>query len=336
MTRPEQGTEPDTVSEEAAASTGRRFPWGTVLKIVFTAAVVGFGVYYIGSRWSALVAAMEHAHPFWVVLAVVFGAAGLWLAMLGFGVTLQAAAPGHLPYQQVSRVYFVSQLGKYLPGAVWPIVAVTSMGSRFGITRRGSATAASLALLISIVGGGMVGAVLTVVGAAGRVPALWWLLLVPLVCIAFLRPRFILPIVDRIMRLLRRDPVDLKLTGGVLARAAGWNSLSWIVMGLQCWSLVVAFGGDMWSSLAASVGGFALAYTVGTLFIPAPGGLGVREAVLNLVLGGIIASGSAFTADSVVVVVLVSRVLLALLDFLMAGVAVLLARASDAGATAKE
>ena len=84
-------------------------------------------------------------------------------------------------------------------------------------------------------------------------------------------------------------------------------------------------------SLAASIGGFALAYAAGTLFVPAPAGAGVREAVLGVALVSTIGGSSSFDQEKVIVVVLLSRVLLAILDFAQAGGALLVARARRAG-----
>lgn len=125
----------------------------------------------------------------------------------------------------------------------------------------------------------------------------------------------------------RRDPVELELTGAALRGSLGWPVVSWIFLGLQCWALVVALGGPALMSLAASIGGFALAYAAGTLFVPAPAGAGVREAVLGLALVNVIGASSSFDQEKVIVVVLLSRVVLAILDFGQAGVAVLMARA---------
>jgi uncharacterized membrane protein YbhN (UPF0104 family) len=98
---------------------------------------------------------------------------------------------------------------------------------------------------------------------------------------------------------------------------------------LQCWALVVSLGGDPGKSLAPAIGGFALAYTAGTIFIPAPAGAGVREAVLGLALSGFGATAALLTRDEIVVVVLLSRVMLAVLDFAQAGVVLVLARHSS-------
>lgn len=310
---------PETEGGSAGPGAGRA-RLGVAVKIGFGLLVLGFGGYYIASRWVGLTAALRQAQPGWVVGAVVLAAAGQWVAMSGFRVLLQAAAPDELPRLPVAKLYFVSQLGKYIPGSVWPILAVASMARRFGISRRAAATAGALSLVFSLVAGAVVGSVGTVLGSAADRPALFWLLAVPVLALLFVQPRIIVPVVDRLLSMLRRDPIDLGLTAPTVRRAVGWPALSWILLGGQCWCLVCALGGDVWLSLAPALGGFALAYVAGTLFIPAPGGIGVRETVLTVALGGIVGADSAFGTDQIVVVVLMSRVLLALLDFAQTGV----------------
>jgi hypothetical protein len=311
---------------EVTARSPRRTAIDRGIKIVFGVAVLTFGVVFVVSRWSKLSGALAQAAPGWIVAAFLFAIVGQWAAALGFRATL-AASSRWLPVVDVAQVFFVSQLGKYIPGSVWPIVAVTQMCRKYGISRRAAAIGGLLALLFSVVIGGLLGIVLVLVGASGGAAGLWWLaLLVPL-AFAALHPRVVVPTVDFSLRLTRRPPVELDLTGATLRGALGWPVVSWFFLGLQCWALVVALGGPPLRSLAASIGGFALAYAAGTLFVPAPAGAGVREAVLGLALANVIGASSSFDNEKVIVAVLLSRVLLAILDFAQAGVAVVVARA---------
>jgi uncharacterized membrane protein YbhN (UPF0104 family) len=271
-------------------------------------------------------AALDAAAPGWIVLAAAFALAGQLVAVLGFRALLQTMSHT-LPYADVARLYFVSQLGKYVPGSVWPIVALAEMSRKHGIPRRGGTVAASVALLFSLATGAIVGIVFTVAGAAQHRPELWWLMLIVPVGIALLHPRFIAAAVHRVLHMARREPLDIDLSGPPLRGAIGWPAVSWLLMGLQCWALCVAFGAPELKSLAPAIGGFALAYAAGTIFVPAPAGVGVREAVLGVALVGVVHHSTTFTHDDIVVVVLLSRVLLAVLDFAQAGVAEVVSRA---------
>lgn len=303
----------------------RRSAIDLAVKIAFGVAVLTFGVVFVVTRWSRLSGALAQAAPGWIVAAFLFAIVGQWAAVLGFRAVL-AATSRWLPVFDVAHVFFVSQLGKYIPGSVWPIVAVREMCRKYGIARRAAAVAGLLALLFSVVLGGLLGIVLVLVGASGGAAGLWLLVLLVPVAFAAVHPRVVVPVVDFLLRLARRAPVELDFTGATLRGSLGWPVVSWIFMGLQCWALVVALGGPPLTSLAASIGGFALAYAAGTLFVPAPAGAGVREAVLGVALVSVIGGSSSFDQEKVIVVVLLSRVLLAILDFAQAGVVVLLAR----------
>jgi uncharacterized membrane protein YbhN (UPF0104 family) len=312
----------DTQSDERSR---RRSAIDRAVKIAFGVAVIAFGVVFVATRWSKLIGALAQAAPGWIVAAFLFAMVGQWASVLGFRAAL-AASSRWLPIVDVAQVFFVSQLGKYIPGSVWPIVAVTELCRRYGIARRAAAIGGLLAMLFSTVTGGLVGIALVLVGASGGTAGLWWLVLLVPVALCAVHPRVVVPTINFVLRTARRTPVELDLSGAALRGSLGWPVVSWLFLGLQCWALVVALGGPPLTSLAASIGGFALAYAAGTLFVPAPAGAGVREAVLGVALVNVIGAAS-FDQEKVIVVVLLSRVLLAILDFAQAGAVVVLARA---------
>jgi uncharacterized membrane protein YbhN (UPF0104 family) len=311
--------------ETDVVRTGRRIPWTIAVKVAFGVAVLAFGSAYIASRWDELQVAVRGAQPVWIVLAVAFAAAGQFAGVLSFR-SILLSLQHRLPVLDSARIYFVSQLGKYIPGAVWPIVAITEMSRAHGVSRRSAAVAGVLSMVFANLVGVLVGIVLVLVGAAQHRPELWWLLFALPVALAALHPRVVGAAIGFALRLTRRESVEFEMTGSALRGSLGWPVVSWVLLGLQCWALVVALGGPTWGSLAGSVGGFALAYVAGTLFLPAPAGVGVREAVLGVALTGAVTHSHGFTHDKIVLVVLLSRILLAFLDFGQAGAFVALTR----------
>jgi hypothetical protein len=323
---------PAAESRDPAAPQGVKRGVKQVVKVGFGVAVLVFGVLFVATRWNRVHAALSTARPWWLVLAAVFGVAGLLASMAAFRAVLAAVAR-RLPVPVVARVHFISQLGKYVPGSVWSIVALAEMGRRHHISRRAAASAGILTLVFSLVTGAVVGVTLVVIVAARTSRGLWWLLLLIPVAAALGHPRVVMSVLNRLLRLARREPVEVELRGRALREVLGWPLVAWLFLGLQCWALVVALGGPVLGSIVASIGGFALAYTAGTLFIPAPAGAGVREAVLAVALVAVVHDSSTFDHDSVIVVVLLSRVLLALLDFTQAGFWLLVAPRTRSAST---
>lgn len=307
------------------ATAGRRGQWlKRTVQVAFGLAVVGFGTEYIVSRWGELAEALDQSHPGWIVVAVVFAAAGQWAAAFGFRAVLAVTAEW-LPVRDIARVYYISQLGKYIPGSVWPIVALTAMCRKYGLRPAAGAVCGVISLAFSVLTGACVGLILTLGASAGGSPSMWWLALLIPIAVAALHPRVVRRVVTLLLRVTRQPPVALRLHGRPLREALGWPVVSWLLLGLHCWTLVLAVGGN-WSTIVGAIGGFALAYVAGTLFIPAPAGAGVREAVLGVALAGVAATSASFGQPQVVLVVLLSRVLLAFLDFAQAGSAVIWAR----------
>jgi uncharacterized membrane protein YbhN (UPF0104 family) len=237
-----------------------------------------------------------------------------WRAVLtGLGSPLPAAVAG--------RVFLLGQLGKYLPGSVWPVLAQTELGREHNVPRARSAVAAVAALLVSLVTGTIVGVGCLALSATGAVRTYWYVALVPLLGLVLLAP----PVLSRLLRLsfrlTRRPPTDTTVSGGALLASAGWGFLQWVCFGLQAWLLARGLGaGQHRLLLLLAVGAFALAWVVGFLVVFVPAGAGAREAALVLVLGPALGSANA------VALALVSRVLMIVGDFVVVGLAVLSAR----------
>jgi len=227
------------------------------------------------------------------------------------------AHPGR---RDAASVFFVSQLGKYLPGSVWPVVAQMQFGRRWGVPRA-VMFAANILLLGAVTASGIaVGAVLLPWASPSGLSHYWWLVLLLVPLLAGLHPRTVPAVLDVVLRRLGREPLGARLTTRGLAAAGAWSLASWLVLGAHIAVLVGAFHGVGVRELAAAVGGMGLAWAAGIAFIPAPAGAGVRDTVLVLTLAPITGSPEALT------IALASRALLLIADVLLAALGALARR----------
>uniref|UniRef100_UPI00373AEAA4 hypothetical protein n=1 Tax=Nocardiopsis halophila TaxID=141692 RepID=UPI00373AEAA4 len=116
------------------------------------------------------------------------------------------------------------------------------------------------------------------------------------------------------MRLLKR-PLEVHVDGRATAAALGWTLAAWIPLSLHIGALAAGADGAGWRALPVAAGAYALAWTLGVLFVIAPAGVGVRELVLVVALSPVLSPGAAL------VVAALSRLVMTAADLMAAGLA---------------
>ncbi|WP_052432646.1 lysylphosphatidylglycerol synthase transmembrane domain-containing protein [Streptacidiphilus carbonis] len=289
-------------------------PMGRVVRVVFVLAAVGLGGYALASRWGEVKSGLSQLG--WAALAGALAALLLAsLTSMQAWRTLLAGFGSRPPLRGASQVFFVGQLGKYLPGSVWSVVAQMDLGRAYRIPPRRSASSAALAMLVSLASGLLCTACALPFLQGGSTGGYGWAFLAVPVILAALHPRLLNPLLDRLLRLARRPALEHRVSGRTVALSLCWSLLYWALTGLQIWILAVGMGAPMVKSLAPAVGGFAFAWSAGFLVIFAPAGAGVREVILVAMLSPVMDVGRA-TA-----LALVSRVLTMVADLVAAAVA---------------
>jgi uncharacterized membrane protein YbhN (UPF0104 family) len=293
----------------------RRTSWRrALLSAVLVGAMVAAFAWALAGQWSQVVDALTGQRPLVLLGSLLLALAGVYLSFLLWRGTL-ATLGSRIPVRPAARLFFVSQLGKYLPGAVWPVVAQMRLGRELGVPRQQTGLAFLLTLGLSTLVGLLLGlaALPALLRAEGRV-VLLGLLVVPLL-LALLVPAVLNALLDRGLRLLRRPGLERPLAGRDVVRGVASALGFWLVYAGHVWLLAVGLDADPWSALPVAVGGFAIAFSLGPLLVVLPAGAGVREAVLVVLLGAVLATPEA-TA-----VALTSRAVLVLTDGLLALVA---------------
>jgi hypothetical protein len=242
-----------------------------------------------------------------VLAGFLFGATGTMATYPAWRQVL-AGLDVRLPWRAGAQVFFISQLGKYLPGSIWPVLMQMEAGRSRGAERRTMIAANLVTIVLSCSAGLVVACALLPLHDASALTRYGWALAVLPLLLALLHPRAVPAILDRVFVLLHRPALHCRLAVGNELRASFWSLISWAGLGLQVTVLCVALGHRGMSVLLLCTGGMALAYVVGLLFLPAPAGAGVRDAVLIVVLEPTLPFGQAL------IVAVASRVMLAASD----------------------
>ncbi|MFJ3034280.1 YbhN family protein [Curtobacterium pusillum] len=302
----------------ATPTTGRRARVLTIVKWAAAVVAVAFLVWSIAKQWDKIVHDFASLDVTTVTVGIVFTIVALVANMLSWR-AMMAASGYRVPLAAASSIFFVGQLGKYIPGGVWSIAAQAELGRAHGLQRTGSAVAALASMLVSMVTAAIVGIVAVLLATSTGFATFWWLILVIVVGLVCLTPPVLGRLIAIAFRVLRRPPQDTTLTWSGTVMSLVWSLAMWVAYGVQATVVLRALGADSPALFPVAVGAYAVAWLVGFVVVIAPAGIGPREGILVLLLGSV-AGGSAPLALAVI-----SRVFMTIGDVVLAGVGAVLA-----------
>jgi glycosyltransferase 2 family protein len=296
--------------------------WRGAVRLAVLVGFLGALGWSLGSQWASVRPLLGQLSVRSLAAALAAVLAGILATFLCWRAVL-ADLGGRLPVVAGARVFFLGQLGKYLPGSVWPVIAQMELGRDYGVPERASGAAVGAFLLVVVGTGLAVAAVTAPLLGPDALHSYWWLLAVLPVALVAVAPPVLNWLLGVALRLVRRPPLPVPLSIGGVLRAAGWALVSWLAYGAQIWMLAAQFGAPAGLPLILrATGAFAAAWCVGFLLVVAPAGAGVREAALVLLLGGVLARPEA------TVVAVASRLLFVLGDLGWSAAALLVGRRS--------
>ncbi|HXV86965.1 MAG TPA: hypothetical protein VD793_09710 [Gemmatimonadales bacterium] len=285
-------------------TSGRRGgAWRRAAVIGLQVAALGAGLWFLvdtaRDNWPALQGA--HFQPVWppLLLASLLTAAA-YVAQVRVWVHSLTWWHQRLPYFAALRIWFVSNLARFIPGIVWQFAGVAAMVREHRVSPVAAAAGIVLQQLVLT----STGVVLT----AAVAPAMLgpWAGALPPGASATLAVAGLALVIAVVPRLLRLGGRLLERMAGVggdwplpSPRAFGLYvlglGLTWPVYGLSFWLFaraVLPAAEPLDLPLAATA--FVASYVVGLLAVFAPAGLVVREAALVAILSPSVGGGPAF------------------------------------------
>lgn len=315
---PDPVDSPSDLAPTTPSTRGRRALVLTVVKWVAALVAIAFLVRSVWSQRTAIVHDFASLDAVTVLVGIVFTLVALFANMLSWRAMM--AATGHrVRLAASSSIFFVGQLGKYIPGGVWSIAAQAELGRAHGLQRTGSAVAALASMLVSMVTAALVGIVAVLLSSASGFQTFWWLIPVIVVGLVSLTPPVLSRLIAIAFRVLRRPAQDTALTWSGTVMSLVWSIVMWLAYGVQATVVLRAFGAESPVLFPVAVGAYAVAWLVGFLIVIAPAGIGPREGILVLLLGSV-AGGAAPLALAVI-----SRVFMTIGDVLLAAFGAVLA-----------
>jgi hypothetical protein len=290
--------------------------WRAPLRLAVAAVFVGFLAVALAGQWRQAGPLLGRLPVPTLLAAFAMVLAGIWATFCSWRAAL-ADLGVSLPLVGALRIFYLGQLGKYVPGSIWPVVTQVRLGRDYHAPPRASGAAFVVFMLLLVGTGLLVG--VPVIPLLGRdaVDQYRWLVLVLPLLVLVVAPPVLNRVLAVVLRLARRPPLPTPLSLAGTLRVAGWLLAAWACYGVQIYLLArrlgVAGGMLLWLQCT---GAFATAWCAGVLLVIAPAGVGAREAVLVLLLG------STVTAPRAAVLAVVSRLLFVVGDLVWAAAAV--------------
>jgi glycosyltransferase 2 family protein len=275
------GTAPEPSVSAPGPPTPRRLRWlglPTLVGLVLAVVCLGFVAATLVSQWSEVRDRIADAAPGWLVLAVLCAAAAMtWIAWCWEdALGLLGHRPGR---RRVIAWYYSGEIGKYMPGAVWPIVGRGELARRGGVPASRAYPSVALSLATFYLAGLAVAAVLVPLDLAQQAEspvALALLLLLPL-GLAALHPAILGRARRVVVRLSGRGgdvPLpEWRATAAVILRYVP----AWLFIWAATWLVARALVPDppiLRIGIAST-----LSWAAGFAAVPVPAGAGIREAV---------------------------------------------------------
>ena len=275
-----------------------RKPWQRAAQVVVFALALGFLGALVRSQWQELREHPWRLAPAWLLLSYVLWGISMALEIVMWrAILLRIAheAPSAdlalppLSRWRAARIWFLSNIIRYLPGNVWQPLGMAQLCAEEGIPATVTLTSvvvhqALSGLAVTIIGIGY----FAWMGQGETLRALAPLLLaLPALALA-LRARWLEIALNGVLRRLGRAPLRIRLPSRALAALTFGYIASWSLVGLGFAALVGALTPIGWSTLPHLVASFAVAWLVGYLSLLTPSGLGVREGALVWLLQSVL------------------------------------------------
>lgn len=187
-----------------------------------------------------------------------------------------------LGFAMAARIWFISNLGRYIPGKVWQIAAMGAMAKDAGVSPLAATGSAIVVNLVNLLAG--FGVVLASGAALFEQPVAATVLSGALLVGLALTPVTLPWVARNVGRLLRRPLSVPRLPASAIWIACAGCVVAWLLYGLAFRFFVAGVLGSAPGSYASYLAAFTGSYLLGYIALFSPGGLGVREGALVIAL----------------------------------------------------
>ncbi len=239
-----------------------------------------------------------------------------------FSKLLSGIAQKRVTFQTAFTLFHLANITRYLPGRIWGVVRMLSLSQRFGLSKTAVGSSLTLHVGIETALGGLVVMSLLFSKAIREIAQdvleniSGHALLLTLAVIGIMAGvLFCIPKVSIHMARFLKTLVPLLANSHLWVSVLASHAMLWICQGLAFCLFVKSIAPVPWKDAGVLTAYYAFAWIVGFLSFLTPGGLGIREGLLGLLLANYM------PAPKATLVALIARVWMLSVEIILAGIA---------------
>jgi uncharacterized membrane protein YbhN (UPF0104 family) len=277
------------MSAQTPEPSSRRVVVRNLVALVLVAGIFSYLGWILWSERETLRSVDWWAHPGLLVLHLALTVCTFAAMALGW-IRIMRVCGGGLATSEYAWIWLTSNLGKYVPGKVFMVAARIELARKLGVRRAVSLSALVLEHVLHLAATGLfllwallrgfrldTGTALPVLAAA----------VVPVVVLV-VRPSLLVGSVNLVLRAVHRPELVAVPRARDTVAVLALFVLGWFAYGASGVALLRAVGLGDEISVVDGIAAFVAAWIIGFASLITPGGIGVREAALVVLLGPVV------------------------------------------------
>ncbi|MCY3724564.1 MAG: hypothetical protein OXG97_20300 [Candidatus Poribacteria bacterium] len=247
-----------------------------------------------------------------------------------FAALISSITGKQISFRDAFTLFHLSNITRYLPGRIWGVVRLFSLSHRFGLSKTAVGSSLTLHVGIETALGGLIAMSLlfsdgmrqTATGVLETFSGdtLPWVLAVMVGLAGFV---FLIPKLAHHAKAFLKTLMPLLKTSRLWGTVLASHSLLWLCQGLAFFLFLRSLAPVRWADAGVLTASYAFAWIVGFLSFLPPGGLGIREGLLGVLLAHYM------PAKEAILVALLCRLWMLSAEMVLASIAFLINRRCD-------
>jgi len=254
-----------------------------ILQVLLIVVIFYFLARNLYLNWNKIVKYDWNINYYFLTYSFLLLIVGSFLIALGWNLILRVLG-GRLGCKRALKIFFITDLAKYVPGKVWTIVGKVYLCAKEGIPIAKTSASVVIQPLIQVIAGILIFLLSLPFWTKTNdfMNQLYFFLpLIPLGLIV-LHPPIMTKLLNFVLTRLKQKPIELNIKyRDILLILLLWCGL-WILTGIASYFLIISIYSFPVSQLPVVIGIFSIA---GISQFLTPSGIGVLEGVLTVLLG---------------------------------------------------